>query len=217
MSPFDFRRNPSPEAGFMAAKISFRQKIFQFHRHFFQLAIVAQSLWEGDKKGGYMSNIMRRNHGNGGTMNTTSPGMTFGGLVDNIFQNTLNRFFDDDLWSPQGSSLATGRVPVNIRETDKSYEMEVVAPGLRKEDFNVNISDNMLTVSFEHKQENNEENKQNGYLRKEYRMQSFSRSFNLDDTIDAEKISAQYNDGVLRLSLPKKEGAQRLTKNIQVR
>ena len=106
---------------------------------------------------------------------------------------------------------------MNIRETDKSYEMEVVAPGLRKEDFNVSISDNVLTVSFEHKQENKEESKGEGYLRQEYRMQSFSRSFTLDDTVDTEKINAQYKDGVLHLSLPKKEGAQKITKSIQVK
>jgi HSP20 family protein len=130
--------------------------------------------------------------------------------------NTLSRFFDDDFWGFNGS-LTSRQVPVNIRETDKTYEMEVVAPGLRKEDFNVSISENMLTVSFEHKEENKEENKSEGYLRQEYRMQAFSRSFTLDDTVDAEKISAQYKDGVLHLSLPKKEGAQRIAKSIQVK
>ena len=93
----------------------------------------------------------------------------------------------------------------------------MVAPGLNKEDFNVNVSDKMLTVSFEHKEEDKQENKRNGYLREEYRMQSFSRSFTLDDTIDADQINAQYKDGVLHVTLPKKEGAQKITKNIQVK
>ena len=162
-----------------------------------------------------MANIMKRNNGNGGSAATRS--MTpFGGLVDGVLQNTLSRFFDDDFWGFDGR-LTSGQVPVNIRETDKSYEMQVVAPGLRKEDFNVNISNNTLTISFEHKEESNEENKSEGYLRREYRMQSFSRSFALDDTVDADKISAQYRDGVLHLSLAKKEGAQRITKSIQVK
>ena len=162
-----------------------------------------------------MANIMKRNNGNGGSAATRS--MTpFGGLVDGVLQNTLSRFFDDDFWGFDGR-LTSGQVPVNIRETDKSYEMQVVAPGLRKEDFNVNISNNTLTISFEHKEESNEENKSEGYLRREYRMQSFSRSFTLDDTVDADKISAQYRDGVLHLSLAKKEGAQRITKSIQVK
>lgn len=162
-----------------------------------------------------MANIMKRNNGNSGTKTTRSL-MPFGGLVDGVLQNTLNRFFDDDFWGSDGS-LTNRQVPVNIRETDKSYEMEVVAPGLRKEEFHVNISDNMLTVSFEHKEENKEEDKREGYLRQEYRMQSFSRSFTLDDTVDAEKISASYRDGVLHVSLPKKEGTKRIAKNIQVK
>lgn len=160
-----------------------------------------------------MANIMKRNNGNS-SLATTGTVMPFGGLVDNILQNSLNRFFDDDSWGFNGVS---SRVPVNIRETDKTYEMDVVAPGLRKEDFTVSIDNNMLTVSFEHKEEDKEENKQDGYLRQEYRMQSFSRSFTLDDTVNADKITAQYNDGVLHVSLPKKEGAQKITKNIEVK
>jgi HSP20 family protein len=161
-----------------------------------------------------MANIMKRNNGNG-TVATRNQ-MPLSGLVDSVFNNTLSRFFDDDFWGFNGI-VSSAQVPVNIRETDKTYEMEVVAPGLRKEDFNVSISDNMLTVSFEHKQENKEENKSEGYLRQEYRMQSFSRSFTLDDTVDADKISAQYKDGVLHLSLPKKEGAQKITKSIEIK
>jgi HSP20 family protein len=157
-----------------------------------------------------MANIMKRNKGNGG-LATTSSMMPFGGLVDSVFQNSLSRFFNDDFWG------FSGAIPVNIRETDKSYEMEVVAPGLRKEDFNVSMDRNMLTVSFEHKEEDKHENKHEGYLRQEYRQQSFSRSFTLDDTIDAEKIRAEYKDGVLHVSLPKKEGAQRITKSIKVK
>jgi HSP20 family protein len=162
-----------------------------------------------------MANIMKRNNGNGSTVANRSL-MPFGGLVDSVFSNTLSRFFDDDFWGFNGI-VSSNNVPVNIRETDKTYEMEVVAPGLRKEDFNVSIADNMLTVSFEHKQENKEENKSEGYLRQEYRMQSFSRSFTLDDTVDADKISAQYKEGVLHLSLPKKEGAQKITKSIEIK
>ena len=159
-----------------------------------------------------MTDIMKRNNGASATRSLTP----FGGLVDSVFGNTLSRFFDDDFWGFNGN-LTSRQVPVNIRETDKTYEMEVVAPGLKKEDFNVRISDNMLTVSFEHKEENKEENNSEGYLRQEYRMQAFSRSFALDDTVDADKINAQYRDGVLHLSLPKKEGAQKITKNILVK
>jgi len=163
-----------------------------------------------------MTNIIKRNkNGNGGIPATRSL-MPFGGLVDGVFQNTISRFFDDDAWGFDGV-LSNRQVPVNVRETDKSYEMEVVAPGLRKEDFKVNINNDLLTISFEHKEEENQENKQEGYLRREYRMQSFARSFTLDDTVDADNIHAQYRDGVLKLSLPKKESAQKLYKSIQVK
>ena len=161
-----------------------------------------------------MANIMKRENSNGG-LATTSPVMPFGGLVDGVLGNTLSRFFDDDFWGFDGM-LSRNQVPVNIREADKSYEMEVVAPGLKKENFNVNISDNMLTVSFEHKDEKKQENKREGYLRQEYSLRSFSRSFTLGDTVDPEKISAQYHNGVLHVSLPK-EGAQQITKSIEVK
>jgi len=162
-----------------------------------------------------MANIMKKNNGNGGAVANRSQ-TPLSGLVDSVINNALSRFFDDDFWG-LNDVVSSGRVPVNIRETDKTYEMEVVAPGLKKEDFDVSISDKMLTVSFEHKEENREENKGEGYLKQEYRMQSFSRSFTLDDTVDADKISAQYKDGVLHLSLPKKEGAQKITKSIEIK
>lgn len=160
-----------------------------------------------------MTNIMKRNTGNR-SVGTTGSLMPFGGLVDSVLQSSLSRFFDDDLWGPGSMS---NRVPVNIRETDKTYEMEAVAPGLSKDDFSVSMENNLLTISFEHKEENKEENKQEGYLRQEYRQRSFSRSFTLDDTVDAEKISAQYIDGVLKVSIPKKEGTQKITRNIQIK
>lgn len=157
---------------------------------------------------------MKRN-GSGSLPATTSPVTSFGGLVDSVLQNTLNRFFDDDIWRLNGLTGSNNQVPVNIWETADTYEMEVVAPGLRKDDFNVDVSDNMLTVSFDHQREDRSEH--DGYIRQEYRMQSFSRGFTLDDTVDADKITANYKDGVLHLTLPKKEGARKITKKIQVK
>lgn len=160
-----------------------------------------------------MTNIMKSDKGNSGTATTRSL-MPFGGLVDSVLQNTLSRFFDDDFW---GSASGGYHAPVNIRETDNSYEMEVVAPGLKKENFSVSVTNDMLTVSFEQKEEDRQENKQNGYIRREYSLRSFTRNFTLDDTVDAEKIAARYIDGVLYVSLPKKEGAQKITKRVQVK
>jgi HSP20 family protein len=140
---------------------------------------------------------------------------TFGSVVDQIFHNNLSRIFDDAFWGFDGLQ-SRSQLPVNIRETDKTYEMEVVAPGLRKEDFQLNVAGDLLTVSFDRKEEKSEENKKNGWLRKEYGVRSFSRSFTLDDTVNADGASAHYQDGILYVSLPKKEHAQQLSRTIQV-
>jgi HSP20 family protein len=161
-----------------------------------------------------MTNIIKRNKNGNGSLGTMSV-MPGGGLVDTVLQSTLNRFFNDDFWGLSNTSRTNQVAPVNIRETDKSYEMEVLAPGFRREDFKVEILNDTLTISLEHKDE--QQQNREGYLRQEYSVQSFSRSFTLDDTVDAEKISARYKDGILQLNIPKKEGAQRITKSIEVK
>lgn len=137
---------------------------------------------------------------------------TLANWVDQLFQNNLNRFFDD---FPRDMGTARSRVPVNIKENDKSYEVQVVAPGLQKKDFKINIENNRLTVSFEHQEEKKEENKK-GWLRQEYRQQSFSHSFSLDDSVDANKVVARYEDGVLKLDIPKTERSQQTTRQIDI-
>jgi HSP20 family protein len=157
-----------------------------------------------------MNNIMKRSNGTGGIQRNAASTTPLIGLVDDVF----NRFFDDGFRSFNGIGQQRG-IPVNIRETDNSYEIELVAPGLRKEDFEVRMDDKTLVVSFQHKEENNNES-QKGYLRQEYRVQSFTRSFTLDDSIDAEKINARYENGVLWLSLPRKEESQRQRRTIEI-
>src|SRR5271165_1454206 len=98
-----------------------------------------------------MNTLMKKTNGNGNT-----PATTFSGLVDKIFQNNVNRLFDDDFWG-FGNVSQNVSVPVNVKETDKSYEMELVAPGLKKEDFKVNVHGEMLSVSFEHQEEQNQQ------------------------------------------------------------
>src|SRR5688500_80637 len=100
-----------------------------------------------------MANIMKRNNGSNGVA-TPSNLMPFGGLVDRILRDSIDRFFDDDFW---GLDRTLGNVPVNIRETDKAFELEVMAPGLKKEDFTVSMDRNMLTIAFNHKEEGNKE------------------------------------------------------------
>ncbi len=152
--------------------------------------------------------IAKRQNGN--------PSVSFGNVVDNIFHNSLRRFFDDNFWDTDAP--LTGRtVPVNVRQTDQGYEMDVVAPGCRKEDFKINVDKNVLTVSLAHNDQRKEQNEKEGWMRNEYVQQSFTRTFTLDDTVDINKISATYTDGILRLLLPKNEKAQALAKNIEIK
>jgi len=157
------------------------------------------------------TNIVKTNNG-GGTM----PARSLSSWMDQLFEDNLNRFFNDNSWGFNGISHQVN-VPVNLRETDKTFEMSLIAPGLRKEDFKLNVNDEMLTISYEHKGEQKDANKGEGWLRKEYKMQSFSRSFNLDDTIDAGNISASYDNGILHLTLPKRENSRRASKTIEVK
>jgi HSP20 family protein len=156
------------------------------------------------------TSIIKTNNGN-----TTMPARTVSNWVDQLFQDNLNRFFHDDFWGFNGIDQQVS-VPVNLRETDKTYEMSLVAPGLRKEDLKLNVTNDLLTVSYEQKQEN-EQKEQEGWLRKEYKMQSFSRSFTLDDSVDTNSITASYDNGILHLSLPKKESARRTSKTIEIK
>jgi HSP20 family protein len=140
----------------------------------------------------------------------------FGSVVDQIFQNNLSRFFDDDFWGSNRFPATRSQAPVNIREMDKSYELQVIAPGLRKQDFNISLADDTLTISYEHVEEGREGHKNKGWLREEYSRRSFSRSFNLDNSVDAINAVARYEDGILHLSLPKKESFQKPSRTIAV-
>jgi len=105
-------------------------------------------------------------------------------------------------------------VPVNIKETEKDYVLEVVAPGMEKEDFKINLDNNILTISAE--KESGKEDQNEKQIRKEYKFSSFKRSFTLDEKINAENIIAKYVNGVLTLNLPKKEEVKASTKEISV-
>ncbi len=138
----------------------------------------------------------------------------FGSVVDQLFQTNFDRLFDDRLWGFKGLSTSAS-VPVNIRETDTTYELELVAPGLKKEDFHLNYSDHTLTVSFERGREESQKETGN-WIHREYLNQSFTRSFSVDETVDPERASARYENGVLLVTLPKKEEAKRLARTIQI-
>lgn len=125
---------------------------------------------------------------------------------------TLSSFFDDfftrDLFSwPSSSSTGTSIPKVNIYETDDGFHVEMAAPGMNRDDFKVELDNNMLTISSLRESKDSEDNR--NYQRREYSYQSFTRSFHLPDSAEAEKINAKYVDGVLNLVIPKKEEAKR--------
>jgi HSP20 family protein len=95
---------------------------------------------------------------------------------------------------------------VNIADNDESFVIEFAVPGLKKEDFKVNLDNNVLTVSSE-REESNEE-KETNYTRREFNYTAFQRSFTLPDSANGDKISAEYKDGVLKIEIPKKEEAK---------
>ena len=140
---------------------------------------------------------------------------TFGNVLDDIFHNSLRHFFDENFWDVEGSQTRSG-VPVNIRETEEQYELDVVAPGCRKENFSISIEGNLLTVSYILSQENGESDRQQKWVRNEFIQRPFRRSFTLDDSVDVNNINATYSDGILHLSMAKNEKAKMLTRTIEV-
>lgn len=123
-------------------------------------------------------------------------------------------FFDDIFgrelfnWENNNFSTTSTTLPsVNIKETKDTYEVEVAAPGLEKNDFKVTLDGNLLTISSE--KENKQVSEQQNFTRREFSYQSFQRSFELPkNVVDEENISARYENGLLLLSIPKKEEAK---------
>ncbi len=119
-----------------------------------------------------------------------------------------DNFFSRDLmdWGNSNFSSTDTTLPaVNVRETDDTFEIEVAAPGMSKEDFRVNMENNLLTISSEKKEEKKEEEK-GRFSRREFSYQSFQRSFAIpENLVEGEQITAKYCDGILCISLPKKE------------
>lgn len=128
---------------------------------------------------------------------------------DDLFPS-MSSFFDDYWGRDFVSGVQTGTtVPaVNITEGTEAFDIEVAAPGLKKEDFKISLDNSMLTISSEKSEEKETEDKK--VTRKEFSFSSFQRSFTLPESVQADKINASYNEGVLRIKLPKKEEAKKL-------
>ena len=134
--------------------------------------------------------------------------------------NLFDDFFSRDLWNwglNNNSSTNTTIPMVNVKETGENFEVEMAAPGMDKQDFKVELDGNLLTITSEKNQEN-EVKEGERYSRREFSYQSFQRSFQLPkEVVDADKIEAKYENGVLKLVIPKNEKAKpRPPKTIQI-
>ena len=139
---------------------------------------------------------------NNKTNNALLPG--FNDVFESIFNDT---FFNDRMVT---------RVPaVNISETENNYHVELAAPGLKKDDFKLNLEGNQLTISVEQSAEHEDNHK--NYSKREYSYNSFVRSFTLHESADDNQIDATYTDGVLRIDIAKREEAKTVRRQIAIK
>lgn len=139
---------------------------------------------------------------NGNSNSALSTG--FNDVFDSLFKDS---FFSDRMMS---------RVPaVNISETEDHYQIEMAAPGMSKEDFDIKLDRNMLTISAEQQSQDVQKNKQ--YNKREFSYTSFVRSFALPETADDAQIEATYTDGVLNIQVAKKEEVKKLSRKIEIK
>jgi HSP20 family protein len=131
-------------------------------------------------------------------------------MYDDFFK-PFNELFDTGLWGRVANMPAA-----NIKEQQGEYLLSLAVPGLKKDDFNIDIDGNLITISSE--KEESKEDTDEKYTRKEYNYTSFKRCFTLPDDVNKDNIEASYADGVLKLVLPKKEEAKKmmLSKHIVV-
>lgn len=122
---------------------------------------------------------------------------------DPIFSELMNSFFDRDPENKLFRRSGCAVPPTNITETEEAFELELAVPGMPKDQFSIEVENNVLTISSVKKEEN-EENGRN-YARREFLAGCFTRSFMLPKSVDTEKIKAEYTDGILKVSLPKRE------------
>jgi len=137
----------------------------------------------------------------------------------NQFPRLFDRFFEGDLfdWSNRNFSDTNTTLPsVNIKESTDAFDVEVAAPGFSKDEFRIELNNDLLTISSEKKVENETKEGEN-FTRREFSYQSFSRTFTLPNTVNSENIGARYENGILKVSIPKKEEAKpKPAKQIQV-
>lgn len=130
----------------------------------------------------------------------------FGGLLNEFFNHNLSNFI--------GSDSVLHQPGVNVIETPDAFRLEVAAPGFDKQDFSVNLEDKQLVVSANREKSVEDQNER--FVRREFHYVSFKRSFHLPETVNPQGIAAVYNNGVLQVTLPKKEEAKPLVKTVEI-
>lgn len=130
--------------------------------------------------------------------------------LSNPVPSVFDRFIDNDLfdWTNKNFSNTNTTLPaVNIKEDHDGFEVEMSVPGFEKKDFNIEVNNSLLTISSDKKIEQETKEGQN-FTRREFSYQSFSRSFTLPDTTDDDHVAAKYENGILKVYIPKKEEAK---------
>ncbi len=128
----------------------------------------------------------------------------------NWLPNIFNDFFDND-WMVKANATAPS---INVIESDKDYQVEVAAPGMTKEDFNIHLNENSnLVISMEKKQTNEDDNQNKRYLRREFSYSKFEQALILPDNVVKEKIKANVSNGVLTITIPKQTPEERIKVN----
>ena len=134
--------------------------------------------------------------------------------ITNVFDDFFGRSFPEIF----NHEVSFNSPSTNIREDETGYTIELAAPGLNKDDFNIKVEKDQLIISSESKNETEETSKNGKYTRREFNYSSFRKSFHLNEKIDSEKINAAYENGVLNIRLEKREEAKTkepITINIQ--
>lgn len=127
------------------------------------------------------------------------------------FMGDLDTIFPDFIAS---SHMNKGIPAVNLKEDEKSFEIELAAPGMNKKDFNIEVEEDLLTISSDKKEEKEESAENGSYTRREFSFSSFKRSFKLPDAANADKIGAKYEDGILTVNIPKKKEAKKESRRL---
>jgi HSP20 family protein len=144
-------------------------------------------------------------------MNTMVKTNNLPGLINDFMNLGFEKIFSDDFGTPG----ILNQTPVNITETPTEYRLEMVAPGREKSDFSVTLEKNILTIQYTKKEEAKDETVKP--VRREFRLDSFKRTFSLNEQVNAAGIQAAYQNGILHLLIPKKEIVKAAPTNIEIK